>query len=393
MLTRQGWIALVAAAAIVVVGRVLGIIELYIVGAGLAALVVCALVWVRRVRLRMDVQREVHPLTVHAGMSARIDLSVLNRSARATPVLRLRDPVEGTRGAVLNLAPLSEGATATAAYRLPTTRRGIIEIGPLQLEVHDPLSLAVARTTGAAQVELTVYPKVEPLRPVANTGGRDPLAGTDHPNALGRRGEDFYALRSYVVGDDLRRIHWPTTARYDDLMVRQEEMPFLGRVTVLVDVRRSAHSDESLEHAVSAAASIVVASWRHGDVVRLASTDGLDTGITPGHDHAQAILEHLAVVKPVSRGSLRATADALERNPHGGGSLIVILGRVFPDEVEAFSRLRRHYSSVTVLAFLADANATVPDRVRLATFPDTAEFAKMWNARIGRTGLVGTGRR
>ncbi len=69
------------------------------------------------------------------------------------------------------------------------------------------------------------------------TTGNDPLAGAEHPNALGRGGEDFYALRHYVVGDDLRRVHWPSTARHDELMVRQDELPWQGRATVLVDVR------------------------------------------------------------------------------------------------------------------------------------------------------------
>ncbi|MGE0877644.1 MAG: DUF58 domain-containing protein [Acidimicrobiia bacterium] len=388
MLTRQGWFAVVTAAVSVVAGRVLGIIELYVLGAGLALLVVLCLLWVRRVKIDMYITRDVHPLTIHAGNSARIDLGVRNDASRRTPVLRLRDPVAGTRGATLNLAPLPPEAVATAAYRLPTTKRGIIEIGPLSVEVNDPLGLASARTEAAQRVELTVYPKVEPLSPVPNSGGRDPHAGTDHPNALGRRGEDFYAIRSYVVGDDIRRIHWPTTARFDDLMVRQEEMPWQGRVTVLLDVRRTAHTDDSLEEAISAAASLVVASWKHGDIVRLVATDGTDTGVTPGHEHAQAVLEHLATVQAASRGSLTSCAEAIERSPHGGGALVIVLGRVFADETDQLDRLRRIYSSVTVAAFLADDTAVVPPSVRLFTANTAADFATTWTAARWQRGGV-----
>ena len=80
------------------------------------------------------------------------------------------------------------------------------------------------------------------IRPLPQTHGRDPHAGAEHPNAVARSGEDFYALRPYVVGDDLRRVHWPSTARHDELMVRQDELPWQGRATVLLDVRRGAHA-------------------------------------------------------------------------------------------------------------------------------------------------------
>src|SRR5207245_397722 len=97
------------------------------------------------------------------------------------------------------------------------------------------LATTVARIAPATQ--LTVYPRVDPILPLPQTRGHDPHAGADHPTALGS-GEDFYALRAYQVGDDLRRVHWPSTARLDELMIRQQEMPWQGRATVVLDVRR-----------------------------------------------------------------------------------------------------------------------------------------------------------
>src|SRR5207249_11446891 len=99
--------------------------------------------------------------------------------------------------------------------------------------------------------------------------GHDPLAGADHPTAVASSGEDFYALRAYEVGDDLRRVHWPSTARLDELMIRQNEMPWQARVTVLLDGRRRAHSGESLGLAASAAASTVAACCQLGSLVGL----------------------------------------------------------------------------------------------------------------------------
>ena len=158
------------------------------------------------------------------------------------------------------------------------------------------------------------------MRPVPFTTGHDPLAGVQHPHALGRVGDDFYALRPYVVGDDLRRIHWPSTARHDELLVRQQEQPWQGRTTVLLDVRRAAHDASSLEAAVSAAASIVTANSARRDLVRLATTDGADSGFGSGSPHLQALLEHLAVVEATGSASLRAMLDLVQRD--GQGALV-----------------------------------------------------------------------
>ena len=157
---------------------------------------------------------------MYAGSPSRVELSIRNDGERTTPVLRLFDPVSGTRGADLLLSPLEPDVVNRAAYRLPTERRGIAEIGPLEVVVGDPFGLATSSTIAAPHTELTVFPRIDEIVPVPHTSGDDPHAGADHPSALGRTGEDFYALRPYVVGDDLRRVHWRSTARHDELMVK-----------------------------------------------------------------------------------------------------------------------------------------------------------------------------
>ena len=196
-----------------------------------------------------------------------------------------------------------------------------------------------------------MYPHVDTIRSLSQTHGRDPHAGADHPNALGRLGEDFYALRPYVVGDDLRRVHWPSTARHDELMVRQDELPWQGRATVLLDVRRGAHTPDSLEQSISAAASIITACWRKRDLVRLLATDGTDTGFAAGHAHVEAIMEYLATVSLSGTASMRAVIESLARTAGGGGALVVLVANVPTAEMDAFVRLRRRFSSVTVVAF------------------------------------------
>ena len=181
VITRTGWAALGAAAALVVCGRVFGIFELYVIGAGIAALVVIALIAVRATRLRLEVAREVIPAKVHAGSDARVEVRSTNLARWRSPLLRLRDPVSGTRGALLHLAPLAPGGRARAAYRLPTAKRGVIAIGPLTVQITDPFGLTSVTTAAAAATDLTVYPKLDTIRPLHQTHGRDPHAAPSTP--------------------------------------------------------------------------------------------------------------------------------------------------------------------------------------------------------------------
>ncbi|MFP3900084.1 MAG: DUF58 domain-containing protein [Acidimicrobiia bacterium] len=348
MLTRQGWLVAGGGVVGLLLARLLGLTEVYVFSAVALGLVVLATVHVRLTRLDLEVERRLHPPRVHVGQGSRVDVRVRNLRSAGTPVLRLHDPVSGTEGAELLVPPLERGAGTLATYRLPTDRRGILRIGPLRVTVTDPFGLATVSVVAAPEVELTVLPGVDDIRPAPLTTGHDPTAGTLRPHALGRVGEDFYALRQYVVGDDLRRIHWPSTARHDELLVRQQEQPWQGRTTVLLDVRRAAHDGASIEAAVSAAASVVTANSARHDLVRLVTTDGTDTGFGSGASHVDALLEHLAVIDRSGSASLRSMLDLLRRSG-GGGVLVAVLGGATPEEVAAVKRLRRTFGWATVV--------------------------------------------
>ena len=384
MLTRQGWLVAIGAVALVVAGRALGLVELFVLGVMAAALLAAAATMVASARLELEVGRAVHPSRVQVGTPARVDLAIRNLRANGTPVLRLRDAVSGTRGADLLVPPLGRGERTLAAYRLPTERRGLLRIGPLDVVVSDPFGLARVTTVAAPRVELTVYPHVDTIPPLPYTVGHDPLAGARQPNSLGRTGEDFYALRPYVVGDDLRRVHWPSSARHDELLVRQHELPWQGRTTVLLDVRKAANAGDALEVAVSAAASIVAATARRHDLIRLLTTDGSDSDFAPGSDHVEAIMEHLAVVPASATGSLRKSVKLLGRRS-SGGALIAIVADVPADDLTAVSSLRSRYGSLTIVQIdrsawdPAAAIGPVPNVPALRVTRD-APFALAWGA-------------
>jgi uncharacterized protein (DUF58 family) len=325
VLTRQGWLAAIASLALVATGRALGILELLVLGVAAAGLVVVSLAQVHLTRLRIEVRRTLEPPRVHAGEPARVELEVTNTGRRSTPLLTLRDPVGPTQTAMVLLAPLRPDATVRAGYRLPTNRRGMIDVGPLRVTVSDPFGLVRSSFDAAHQAELTVWPTVEPVAALPHTMGDDPHGGAEHPTPLATTGGDFHALRPYVVGDDLRRVHWPSTARRDDLLIRQDQMPWQGRATVVLDTRAAAHDDDTFERAVSAAASVLLACSHRGHLVRLVTSDGLDTGMAEGAGHLALLMEQLATVQTGPADGLGAVVEAVRRGG-GAGAVAVLLG-------------------------------------------------------------------
>ena len=157
MLTRRGWLLSAGAVALLLAGRLLGILELFVLAAASATLVVGALVQVRFTKVRLRATRDLHPTRVFAGTDSRVELELANRSTRATPVLTVRDPFDrGRRQARFLLGPLHPNTSSRAAYRLPTDRRGVFEIGPLEITNLDSFGLASTRQVVAPATELTV---------------------------------------------------------------------------------------------------------------------------------------------------------------------------------------------------------------------------------------------
>ena len=350
MLTRRGWMLALGTLLLGMTGRLLGIVELYMLAGASLALVAGALVFVRVCRFDLEATRELRPPRVHAGGASRVELTVRNTGSRRSPVLSARDPFGGGhRWARFLIAPLAPDESARAAYRLPTDRRGIFDLGPMELQLEDPFGLAAGSRLAAAATRLTVYPRVDPVPPLPLTRGNDPYAGADHPTALAAAGEDFYALREYQVGDDLRRVHWKATARLDELMIRQEEMPWQGRATVVVDLRRQVHSPASLEVALSAAASVVSACWRHRSLVRLVATDGADSGFAAGHAHAEAILEHLAGATSGREDTFAPLVSSLRREGNAGALAVITTAAAPAGDLDRVARLRSRFGNLTLV--------------------------------------------
>jgi len=384
MLTRRGWALTVGGLLLALAGRLLGLLELYVLAAGCWGLMAVALVFLAARPADVDARRTLTPHRVQAGDECVVELTVSNRGRRATPVVELRDPVDGgPRRARLLMAPLRAGGVERAHYRIPTERRGVLSVGPLEARRFDPLALCTRATVVASVSELVVYPAVEDLLPLPHAPGDDRRGGFRRATVVGAAGDDFYALRPWVVGDDLRQVHWPSTARRDELMVRQHDVPWQGRATVVLDVRARYHDADSLEQAVSAAASIGAASSRGGSLLRLITTDGDDSGFGNGPAHLEALLERLARIE--------AGPGELPDLPQTSGAVAIVVTADVPSgDLAHLARLGGRPGSLTLVVVAhnsREAPAAAPGT--MVVVGRDQPLAPAWNRAMARAGPGG----
>ena len=321
MITRHGWTAIVAAAASFAIGRVFGLIELYVVGVGVVIAVLVAVISVQRQLPPLSVKRIVSPSMVAVGEPARVDIQLANLGRQASPYLQLWEPVGNNGGAPMQLAKLGPGQAASAAYRVPTARRGLIRTGPLRALRRDVLGLTQRTTTLAGTEEVLIVPHAVGL-PFPSVGSSGRLGQHLRMKSWGQTGTEFHSLREYQRGDDIRRINWKASARATSLIVRETALEGIRRCTVVLDLSASEYVGSSFEQAVIAAASITASSAHTGVATRFV-THGVDLR---GPDVAANALRWLATVEPIAE-----IPEMVSMNggmSEGMGLLVIVTGSV-----------------------------------------------------------------
>jgi uncharacterized protein (DUF58 family) len=387
VLTGAGRAALVVGVTCYAAGVALAYPELSAFGAVLLVLVFVALLFLLR-RPRLAVTREVAPRRVARGDAAVGLLQVTNVGTRSSTRVTALDRV-GAAVSTLELPALGAGRGHTATYRLDTSRRGVYDVGPLVVVQSDPLSLAARDRAHGDVVQLIVHPRVHALR--TPTGVLHDLEGPAADTAA-EGSITFQSLREYVVGDDLRQVHWRTTARTGTLMVRQHVDTSRPETLVLLDDRLGRYADDAVaEEAVDVAASVIAATVgarfpaRLRTVVATASVHA-DGDVAPVFDALAAL--HLVAAADASRGVLGdAVRVALAGDTAGGSMAAFVTGRIEAGDVAELAALRAAYRVVVVLCVDPEqpsAAVEVGSGVRTMSAATAAELAGLWNAQRSR---------
>jgi uncharacterized protein (DUF58 family) len=353
--TVRGWALAGCGAALVVLGGLLGSLDLVRIGLAAVVLVVGAGAFVAwrsptRTRHRIDVRRTVTPNPVHVGETAQVAIHVQAGDAAA------RARLAGLRFAEQASSELSGGralrarvertpSTVEVRYTVRAARRGRWTLGPLVVTRGDLFGVVRAPASVGSVAEVAVWPSI-----VALPAPSEALVGEPDRVALGARSPstDDASLRDYREGDDLRRVHWRSSARRGSLLVRSDERAGMRPVTVLLD---QPARPAAVEWSISLAASLAVAMLEAGHPVRLLGAGLGETGEVPAFLHAKsgpmaraALLDPLIDLvgprtEPEAEQRLAAAVRMIQTSGKGDDIVLAVLGPLTPGARTELARI------------------------------------------------------
>jgi uncharacterized protein (DUF58 family) len=344
VITPLGWVILATIPVAFLVGYRLGWIELVVVGWACVVLVIVAAVYLIgrapfRVELTLPHRRVV------MGEPARGTIAVLNPRSRRTLGVKVEIPV-GAGLAELAMPGLRGGARFEHDFAIPTTRRGIVPVGPVRTVRADPIGLVRRELIWTESAELVVHPRTIGV-PSTSTGLIRDLEGTPTRD-LTSSDVAFHALREYQNGDERRYIHWKSTAKTGTFMVRQFEQTRRSHLVVALTLATGDYaSEEEFELAVSVAGSLGVRAIRDGRTVSVVVST-----ITP--DFAKRKM--LAVRALATHVPARLLDELAVVDVAAAALNIRDIARVAADDVEGIS-----------VAFLICGSRTTPAELRAAS--------------------------
>jgi uncharacterized protein (DUF58 family) len=355
MPTLRGWALSGAGLALLFLWYALGESELLLTALFLLIAQAVALIYVRRRKPQLEVNRRLGSSTVHDGETTTVTLLVDNRSRRPISYLTIEDEVNRLGVATFEVARLKKRESTTATYRVTCRPRGVYRVGPTTVRTNDPLGLA-EMSAGTGPVDrIVVYPAVEDLTGFPIVRGQDPAMQASRPEHSRRGGEDFYTLREYQRGDDLRRVHWRSSAKTDELMIRQLETPWQSRALVLLDVRSASYeSQDAFEKAVSGAATIVTHLVGAGFDADLWAGDAEPIDAS----RYSSAMERLALVQPDPAIDIEAIAGRI-RQKGGGGALVIVTGIADRPLLSVQQLLTRDYPTTVLMTASASTSQTL----------------------------------
>jgi uncharacterized protein (DUF58 family) len=359
-----------AGAAALASAFVLGLDDLARVGVLLLVVPVVSALLLRRFRHRLGLTRSVEPVTVGVGHSATVRLRLSCEGSAVGGILLLEEQLPRALGVRPRfVVDRAMGRwTREMSYRVRPELRGHYVLGPMTVRVTDPLGMAETHRAFTSHGDLVVTPAVDELPAIALAGAWSG-SGDNRPRAFAGGSAEDVTIREYRRGDDLRRVHWRSSARTGELMVRREEQPWQSRATVFLDDRRRAHVGDgpssTFERAVSVAASVALHLVSRGYRVRLATAEPTGPQSHQWHEHgvtaseSTRLLESLAVL----RLSDRARVDtSWSGGAQRAGLVVAVLGTCTARDSGALRQLR--HSADHALAVQLDIPVADPGSAR-----------------------------
>ena len=356
-ITRYGAIALLAGVVLWIIARVVAGTAMYLFAYGVVLLIVVAyLIAPRKLKLTGD-RSGLFP-RVHEGDRLDVEVRLTAKRGVSTFILEEKLPERLGRTVKVPITKLGSGKTVSHYYSLRAARRGVYDVGPLVAVKGDPLGLCERETIVAEPFELLVHPAIELVsdRPLTRQFEDPPIrppVSKPWPSGL-----EFYGMREYVPGDDLRRIVWRASARTGKIMVREAEQGITDKITIILDTDRGNHSrdgegiSESFEAGIRCAASLGIRHLREGYEIKTETNGGPLTRKLRGADKQMVLLDAHARLEmsrfPLSEVIRRVLASAANRDAHN----ILITPRLGREEAGTLKLLLNTGVSILVVALM-----------------------------------------
>ena len=353
-ITPLGAILLVLAVASWLTGKIVAGRPLYLFAYGM--LVVFAIAWVagRRDMQLEGVRSEGRP-RLREGET--VDMAVNLTAGRRLTTFVLEERVPESLGSPARVAveTVDAGESIGHSYQLTCRRRGVYELGPLVAKWSDPFGLTQREKVLAEPFEMLVHPSIERVqdRPLTRLFEDPPIRppiSKPWPSGL-----EFYGMRKYVPGDDLRRIVWRAYARTGQLMVRESEQGITDKITLLIDNNRRSHAkgdpSDSFEAACRVAASLGVRHLREGYSVTLEFNDQRALPPLRGGNSQMRFLDALARAE-MTRHAVNDAIMRLVTDPHRDAHNVFITPHLGKDAAATLKLLVDRGASVLVVALM-----------------------------------------
>jgi uncharacterized protein (DUF58 family) len=345
---------------------VFGSRALYPVAAGLVLAVPLALAWVKLSMRRPHVSRRWSSETVLEGDEVAVELTLTRESGTPLPAAVAHERIGRLGEWEVELRRRGRGRYV-GPYWLGSVARGRHRFAPVRLSLSDPFGLAEAGLTVEEQQALVVYPRLVELERLFFDGGAGP---NDGRRLLLRRpaGFELHSVRDHQQGESLRRVHWPSTARRGQLMVKELEDSPRDEVVVLLDGDAAGVTgtppDSSFDAAVRATGSIIRAQIRRGRRCVLAlNTAGRETqAVTADGPEWQRALELLAAAEPDAQTPAAALLDSGVGPAARSLELVVVTSRIEPALVNRLLERARSRRAVALVHVDPTSFAGAPRR-------------------------------
>lgn len=356
-ITKTGQLALAAAFLLWVTGRIVAGETLYIIAYG-TVLMVFVSYFLAPKRLRLEAERD--GLFPRSQEGDRLEVFIKATAKRSISAFQLEERIPERLGTPLRvaIAKVRAGEEVTHSYGLLCSRRGVYDIGPLIAITSDPIGVIQRETLLKEPFELLVHPRVERVsdRPLTRLFEDPPIrppVSKPWPSGM-----EFYGMREYKAGDDLRRIVWRASARTGKIMVREAEQGITDHITFILDTDRGSHSregdySESFETGVRACGSLGVRHLHEGYEIKVEVNAGPLTRSMRGQSKTLGFLDTLSRVsmdrEPLTKVLRRLVFDT-RRDAH----TILITPKLNPEESALLKILADKGVSITVVALIWD---------------------------------------